>query len=29
MKQALQDRFADFVRLFDPETAAALDWDAG
>jgi len=29
MKQALQDRFTDFVRLFDPETAAALDWDAG
>jgi len=25
MKQALQDRFADFLRLFAPDTAAALN----
>jgi len=29
MKQALQERFADFLRLFDPDTAAGLDLDAG
>ncbi len=29
MKQALQDRFADFLRLFDPDTAAELDLEAG
>ncbi len=29
MKLALQARFADFMRLFDPETAAALDLDMG
>ena len=29
MKQALQARFADFMRLFDPATAAGLDLDAG
>ena len=29
MKLALQARFADFVRLFDPTTAAALDLDTG
>ena len=29
MKQALRERFADFLRLFDPDTAAGLDLDAG
>jgi len=29
MKQTLQDRFADFLRLFAPDTAAELDLDAG
>jgi len=29
MKQALQNRFADFLRLFAPDTAAELDLDAG
>jgi len=29
MKQALQERFADFLRLFDPDTATGLDLDAG
>ena len=29
MKQVLQARFADFLRLFDPATAAGLDLDAG
>jgi len=29
MKQALRERFADFLRLFDPDTAADLDLDAG
>ncbi len=29
MKQVLQARFADFMRLFDPTTAAGLDLDAG
>jgi hypothetical protein len=29
MKQALQERFADFLHLFAPETAAGLDLDAG
>lgn len=29
MKQALQERFADFLRLFAPEAADALDLDAG
>jgi len=29
MKQALQERFADFLRLFDPDTAAELDLEAG
>src|SRR5579875_3587199 len=29
MKQALQDRFADFLRLFDPDRAGGLDMDTG
>ncbi len=29
MKQVLQARFADFMRLFDPATAAGLDLEAG
>jgi hypothetical protein len=29
MKQALQERFADFLRLFAPEAADGLDLDAG
>jgi len=29
MKQALQERFADFLGLFDPDTAAELDLEAG
>lgn len=29
MKQVLQEFFADFLRLFDPQTAAGLDFAAG
>lgn len=29
MKQVLQERFADFLHLFDPQTAAGLDFEAG
>jgi len=29
MKQVLQERFADFLQLFAPETAAGLDFAAG
>jgi hypothetical protein len=29
MKLVLQEHLADFVRLFEPEVAAGLDWEAG